>query len=79
MVGVRRSNHFGEAGYFVRSAVDAGMIAAFLAFGLPGSTVFVSVLTYRVIAFWLPIPPGIVAYFQLRRTVGRWRTEETPA
>ena len=28
-------------------------------------------LTYRVIAFWLPIPPGIVAYFQLRRTVAR--------
>jgi putative heme transporter len=60
-------------------SVDAGMIAAFLAFGLPSSTVFVAVLTYRVIAFWLPIPPGIVAYFQLRRTVGRWRTDEAPA
>jgi uncharacterized protein (TIRG00374 family) len=59
-------------------SVDAGMIAAFLAFGLPSATVFVAVLTYRVIAFWLPIPPGIVAYFQLRRTVGRWRAEETP-
>ena len=32
---------------------------------------FPAVLTYRVIAFWLPIPPGIVAYFQLRRTVAR--------
>jgi uncharacterized protein (TIRG00374 family) len=60
-------------------SVDAGLIAAFLAFGLPSSAVFVAVLTYRVIAFWLPIPPGIVAYFQLRRTVNRWRTEETPA
>jgi uncharacterized protein (TIRG00374 family) len=60
-------------------SVDAGMIAAFLAFGLPSSTVFVAVLTYRVIAFWLPIPPGVVAYFQLRRTVARWRTEGTPA
>jgi uncharacterized protein (TIRG00374 family) len=59
-------------------SVDAGMIAAFLAFGLPSATVFVAVLTYRVIAFWLPIPPGIVAYFQLRRTVGRWRAQETP-
>ena len=39
-------------------SVDAGMIAAFLAFGLPSSTVFVAVLAYRVIAFWLPIPPG---------------------
>jgi uncharacterized protein (TIRG00374 family) len=60
-------------------SVDAGMIAAFLAFGLPSSTVFVAVLTYRVIAFWLPIPPGIVAYFQLRRTVARWRETEAPA
>jgi uncharacterized protein (TIRG00374 family) len=56
-------------------SVDAGMIAAFLAFGEPSSTVFVSVLAYRVIAFWLPIPPGILAYLQLRRTVARWRAE----
>jgi uncharacterized protein (TIRG00374 family) len=60
-------------------SVDAGMIGAFLAFGLPSATVFVAVLTYRVIAFWLPIPPGIVAYIQLRRTVARWRAEEAPA
>jgi uncharacterized protein (TIRG00374 family) len=57
-------------------SVDAGMIGAFLAFGEPASVVVVSVLVYRVIAFWLPIPPGIVAYFQLRRTVSRWRQEE---
>jgi uncharacterized protein (TIRG00374 family) len=57
-------------------SVDAGMIGAFLAFGEPASVVVVSVLVYRVIAFWLPIPPGIVAYLQLRRTVGRWRREE---
>jgi len=56
-------------------SVDAGMIAAFLAFGEPASAVIVSVLCYRVIAFWLPIPPGIVAYLQLRRTVSRWRGE----
>jgi uncharacterized protein (TIRG00374 family) len=59
-------------------SVDAGMIAAFLAFGEPSSTVFVSVLAYRVIAFWLPIPPGILAYLQLRRTVARWRAEGDP-
>jgi uncharacterized protein (TIRG00374 family) len=56
-------------------SVDAGMIAAFLAFDEPASAVIVSVLAYRVIAFWLPIPPGIVAYLQLRRTVNRWRSE----
>ena len=34
-------------------------------------------LTYRVIAFWLPIPPGVVAFFQLRRTVARWEEERS--
>lgn len=56
-------------------AVDAGMIGAFVVFGLPETDVFVAVLTYRVIAFWVPIPPGIVAFFQLRRTVQRWEAE----
>ena len=58
-------------------SVDAGMIAAFLLFGLPTGLVFPAVLVYRVMAFWLPIPPGILAYFQLRRTVETWR--QTPA
>jgi uncharacterized protein (TIRG00374 family) len=56
-------------------AVDAGMIGAFVLFGLPSAEVFAAVLTYRVIAFWLPIPPGIVAFFQLRNTVHRWESE----
>ena len=56
-------------------AVDAGMIGAFVIFGLPESEVFAAVLTYRVIAFWVPIPPGIVAFFQLRKTVQRWQGE----
>ena len=56
-------------------AVDAGMIGAFVLFGVPSAEVFAAVLTYRVIAFWLPIPPGIVAFFQLRKTVNRWEAE----
>ncbi|MDP9188788.1 MAG: flippase-like domain-containing protein, partial [Actinomycetota bacterium] len=56
-------------------AVDAGMIGAFVIFGLPESEVFVAVLSYRVIAFWVPIPPGIIAFFQLRKTVQRWESE----
>ena len=56
-------------------AVDAGMIGAFVLFGLPSAEVFAAVLTYRVIAFWLPIPPGIIAFFQLRKTVKRWEAE----
>src|SRR4051794_2381246 len=43
-------------------AVDAGLIGAFVLFGVPSGDVFPAVLTYRVIAFWLPIPPGIIAF-----------------
>jgi putative heme transporter len=56
-------------------AVDAGMIGAFAIFGIDESIVFPAVLTYRVIAFWLPIPPGIVAFIQLRKTVAHWEEE----
>jgi uncharacterized protein (TIRG00374 family) len=56
-------------------SVDAGMIGAFVLFGIPAGVVFPAVLTYRVIAFWLPIPPGVVAFFQLRHTVARWDSE----
>jgi len=56
-------------------SVDAGMIGAFVLFGVDKEIVFPAVLTYRIIAFWLPIPPGVVAFFQLRRTVARWEAE----
>ncbi len=56
-------------------AVDAGLIGTFVLFDLPGAEVFAAVLTYRLIAFWLPIPPGIVAFLQLRKTVARWEEE----
>jgi uncharacterized membrane protein YbhN (UPF0104 family) len=53
--------------------VDGGMIGAFTAFGVNIELSVVSVLAYRAFAFWLPTVPGAVAYFQLRRTVQRWR------
>ena len=54
--------------------VDGGMIGAFAAFGVDFGLATVAVLTYRGFAFWLPTIPGVIAYFQLRRTVQRWRT-----
>jgi uncharacterized membrane protein YbhN (UPF0104 family) len=54
------------------------MIGAFVIFGLPKADVFAAVLTYRLNAFWLPIPFGIAAFFQLRHTVQRWRQEGKP-
>jgi uncharacterized protein (TIRG00374 family) len=59
--------------------VDGGMIGAFIAFGVPSGLAVVAVLTYRAFAFWLPTLPGVVAYFQLRRTVARWRSEGSEA
>jgi uncharacterized protein (TIRG00374 family) len=55
--------------------VDGGMIGALIAFGVDSGLAVVSVLAYRAIAFWLPILPGAVAYFALRRTVHRWQGE----
>mgnify|MGYP001009386045 CR=1 FL=1 len=59
-------------------AVDAGMIGAFVLFGIPEETVFPAILIFRLVAFWMPIPPGIVAFFQLRKTVHRWEDEGLP-
>ena len=53
--------------------VEGGMIGAFAAFGVEFNLAVLAVLTYRGISFWLPTVPGAIAYFQLRRTVARWR------
>lgn len=59
--------------------VDGGMIGAFTAFGVNVEASVVAVLAYRAFAFWLPTVPGAVAYFQLRRTVQRWRSSGSSA
>jgi uncharacterized membrane protein YbhN (UPF0104 family) len=56
--------------------VEGAMIGAFAAFGVEFNLSVLAVLSYRAISFWLPTLPGAVAYFQLRRTVARWREEE---
>jgi uncharacterized membrane protein YbhN (UPF0104 family) len=53
--------------------VEGGMIGAFAAFGVESGLAVVAVLVYRAFTFWLPLLPGVIAYFQLRRTVERWR------
>jgi uncharacterized protein (TIRG00374 family) len=59
--------------------VEGGMIAALVAFGVDGGLSVVAVLVYRAFTFWLPMAPGVVAYFQLRRTVERWKEPRTAA
>jgi len=56
--------------------VEGAMIGAFAAFGVDFNLSVLAVLSYRGISFWLPTVPGAIAYFQLRRTVARWREEE---
>jgi uncharacterized membrane protein YbhN (UPF0104 family) len=57
--------------------VEGGMIASFVAFGVDGGLAVVAVLVYRAFTFWLPLIPGVIAYFQLRRTVERWSLNYT--
>ena len=57
--------------------VEGGMIGAFVAFGVDFKLAVLAVLSYRAISFWLPTPLGAVAYLQLRRTVARWRDEQS--
>jgi uncharacterized membrane protein YbhN (UPF0104 family) len=57
--------------------VEGAMIGAFAAFGVDFNLAVVAVLSYRAISFWLPTPLGAVAYIQLRRTVARWRDEQS--
>jgi uncharacterized protein (TIRG00374 family) len=57
--------------------VEGGMIGAFAAFGVDSGLAVVAVLVYRAFTFWLPLLPGVIAYFRLRRTVESWRREPT--
>jgi putative heme transporter len=47
--------------------VEAGMIGAFVAFGVSARLAVLAVLAYRTISYWLPTIPGAVAYWRLAR------------
>lgn len=47
-------------------AIEGIMIALYVSFGVPSATAVAVVLAYRLINFWLPIPPGFVAYAVVR-------------
>jgi uncharacterized protein (TIRG00374 family) len=55
--------------------VDAGLIGAFVVFGLDAEAVFPAILVFRLIGFWLPIPLGVAAYLRLLRTVHKWEDD----
>jgi uncharacterized protein (TIRG00374 family) len=45
---------------------EALMIPALIAFGSPRSAAVLGILTWRVLAYWLPIPMGALAFGSLR-------------
>ena len=47
-------------------AVEGLLIALFVSFGVPSAVAVAVVLIYRIINFWLPIPPGFIAYAIVR-------------
>ena len=51
------------------------MIGAYAAFGVDSGLAVVAVLVYRAFTFWLPLVPGLIAYFQLRKTIDLWGAE----
>lgn len=59
--------------------VEGGMIGAFVAFGVDSGLTVVAVLVYRAFTFWLPLVPGVIAYFRLRRTVDGWKQDRAAA
>jgi uncharacterized protein (TIRG00374 family) len=59
--------------------VEGGMIAALAGFGVDAGQAVVAVLLFRAVTFWLPMIPGVIAYFQLRKTVDRWRAQGVTA
>ena len=46
--------------------VEGGMIGAFAAFGVDAGLAVVAVLVFRAFTFWLPLLPGVIAFFRLR-------------
>jgi uncharacterized protein (TIRG00374 family) len=81
-VGVLILGYFlGHVGNFLPlpggvGGVEGGMIGVFAACGVPLSLAVVATLAYQAISTWLPVLPGLGAYFSLRRRIARWREEE---
>ena len=47
--------------------VEAGLVGTLKLAGVPGPQALAATLLYRLVAYWLPIPAGGVAYLLFRR------------
>jgi uncharacterized protein (TIRG00374 family) len=57
--------------------VEAGLVGTLTLAGVPGPDALAATLLYRIVAFWLPIPAGGVAYLAFRRREGGLRSSRT--
>jgi undecaprenyl-diphosphatase len=48
-------------------ALDAGLVAGLTHVGVPASIAVAGVLSYRLVTYWFPVLPGVVAFRWLRR------------
>jgi uncharacterized protein (TIRG00374 family) len=57
--------------------VEAGLVGTLRLAGVPGADALTATLLYRIVAFWLPLPAGAMAYALFRRRYAP-RKERTP-
>jgi uncharacterized protein (TIRG00374 family) len=50
--------------------VEAGLVGTLTLAGVSGGDALASTLLYRLVAYWLPLPAGAVAYLLFRRRYG---------
>jgi uncharacterized protein (TIRG00374 family) len=53
--------------------VEAGLVGTLTLAGVPGRDALASTLLYRLVAYWLPLPAGGIAYLLFRRRFGGLR------
>jgi uncharacterized protein (TIRG00374 family) len=56
--------------------VEVGLVGTLQLAGVSPAQAVLATLAYRLVAFWLPIPVGLVAYVVYRRRFGRPRERE---
>jgi len=60
----------------IPGSVSGGMTGVLVAFGVPLELALPSVLAYRTLAVWLPLPVAIAALPGLRTSISRWERED---
>ncbi len=50
--------------------IEVTLVAVTAGFGAPRATAVLAVLGYRIVNYWLPLPPGAIAYLRLRLRPG---------